>query len=82
MLDGQTRSFFPFHQPLFRFRLDLPANFEWPNSLSLQTKRYVPVSNPLASSRSYQTRLRLLGRRKDLSQPTIFLTPAFITFGS
>src|SRR5580692_7795185 len=74
--------FFPFHQSLVRSRLGLPASFECANSLGLQTEWYVPASHSFVRSRCNETRLPLLGWPKDLSQPTIFLIPAFITFGS
>src|ERR1700722_2146751 len=50
--------------------------------LSAHTDRLVRKSACSLRHRCDQPRLRLPGARKDLSQPTIFLIPAFITFGS
>src|ERR1700733_804241 len=49
---------------------------------SIRTGWYVPVPNCSSRHRCDQPRLWLPGARRDLSQPTIFLIPAFITFGS
>src|SRR4029077_19073312 len=50
--------------------------------LSDHTNRLVRNSAGTLRDRCDQPRLRLPGARRDRSQPTIFLIPAFITFGS
>ena len=92
MPKGQIRSFFPFHQSLVRSRLGLPQ------VSNVRTRRaYEPIGMyrfrairftcdreaiDRYGHRCNQIRLRLPGWRRDLSQATIFLMPAFITLGS
>src|ERR1700674_1511874 len=49
---------------------------------SIRTGWYVTVPNCALRHRCDQPRLRLPGARRDRSQPTMFLIPAFITLGS
>jgi hypothetical protein len=73
------RSFFSLHQSLVCSRLGVPAVDA--RSPSLRTGWYVTVSTACCN-RCDHPRFRLPGARRDRSQSTMFLMPAFITFGS
>src|SRR5580658_379871 len=67
----------PFHDAVRSALPDRDAG-----SPSIRTGWYVAVPNCSLRHRCDQPRLRLPGGRRDRSQSTMFLIPAFITFGS